>query len=185
MRLQTGPVPPISASLLCMLALLVASVLATAPARAQKPDGCSTASETESRSQTTVDSSTVELDIEKRGGTSLTQAKASLVVVPGTAESGGAKLSLLTVSESPRSAFDADRLSLVFADGKRETQDLKQVVDENEEGAAVRLHWVDLSAERLRRIAGSKALRLEGGGAVFDLSGSSIPAQAQAVLDTR
>ncbi len=89
------------------------------------------------------------------------------------------------MSTSPQNAFDADQLSLVFANGERETQDLKQIVDKNETGAAVRLHWMDLSDERLRRIAGSRALRLEGRGTVLDLSGSSIPAQARALLKTR
>lgn len=179
MQPRTGPVQTI------LVSLLLPSVFLAAPAQAQNLGGGSSVSETESTSQEKGDSPTVELDIEKRGGTSLTQAKASLVVLPGTTESGGTKLSLLTVSESPRRAFDADTLSLVFPNGERETQDLNQIVDESEEGTAVRLHWIDLSDERLRRIADSEGLRLKSGGAVFDLSESSIPAQAQALLEAR
>ena len=189
MQLQTRPVQVILVLLLFLAALLGASVLVISPVTepVQTPDrgGSSVVPDAGSTSQDSADSPTVELDIEKRGGMSLTRAKASLVVLPGPTESGGTKLSLLTVSTSPQSAFDADQISLVFANGKRETQDLKQIVDENESGAAVRLHWMDLSDERLRRIAGSRALRLEGGGAVLDLSGSPIPAQARALLKTR
>lgn len=189
MQRQTGPVQIILVSLLLLAALLGASVLVVSPVTepVQTPDrgGSSVVPDAGSTSQEPVDSPTVALDIETRGGTSLTKAKASLVVLPGTTEGGGTKLSLLTVSTSPDSAFDAERLSLVFANGERETQDLKQIVAENEGGAAVRLHWMGLSDARLRRIAGSRALRLEGGGAVLDLSGSSIPAQARALLKTR
>ncbi|MCS4193925.1 hypothetical protein GGP50_002148 [Salinibacter ruber] len=138
MQLQTGPVQIILVSLLLLAALLGASVLVVSPVTepVQTPDrgGSSVVPDAGSTSQEPVDSPTVALDIETRGGTSLTKAKASLVVLPGTTEGGGTKLSLLTVSTSPDSAFDAERLSLVFANGERETQDLKQIVAENEGG---------------------------------------------------
>ncbi len=72
MQLQTGPVQIILVLLLLLAALLGASVLAVSPVTepVQAPDrgGSSVAPEAGSTSQEPVDSPTVELDIEKRGG---------------------------------------------------------------------------------------------------------------------